>query len=273
LGHFQDPITIKDTARTKSDVITQIEEVLDFIKKHINLEVIITGAPHNIQKWQYPMEALREIVTNMIVHRDYRASADSIVKIYPNKIEFYNPGHLPDEIPVSKLLSGNYKSSPRNKLLSGVFKDMGLMEKYGSGIGRIINYFKEANLPLPVFENIQEGFCVTIFGENKDLENENKDLENENKDLENENKDLENESKDLENENKDLENKLSEIQIKIVHEIKTNPFITQKELKKIIGINEKNIRNNMRKLKNIGILQRIGPDKGGYWTIIDNPNN
>jgi predicted HTH transcriptional regulator len=142
----------------------QVEEVLDLIKKHINLEVIITGEPHHIQKWQYPMD---------------------------------------------------------------------------------INYFKEANLPLPVFENIQEGFCVTIFGENKDLENESKDLENE----------------------------LSEIQIKIVHEIKTNPFITQKELKKIIGINEKNIRNNMRKLKNIGILQRIGPDKGGYWTIIDNPNN
>src|SRR5690606_14329331 len=113
LGRFQSETIIKDTSRTKSDILTQVEQVIGFIQKHINKEVIITGKAQNTQKWQYPMEAIREIVANMIVHRDYRSSSDSIVKILDNKIEFYNPGRLPDSITVEDLLSNNYKSTPR----------------------------------------------------------------------------------------------------------------------------------------------------------------
>jgi ATP-dependent DNA helicase RecG len=134
-----------------------------FVKKHINKEVIITGNPYNTQKWQYPMEAIREIITNMIVHRDYRSASDSIVKIFKDKIEFYNPGRLPENISIKNLINGNYKSTPRNKQLAKVFKDMGLMEKYGSGIGRIVNYFKQEGSPVPEFKNISDGFQVTVF--------------------------------------------------------------------------------------------------------------
>jgi ATP-dependent DNA helicase RecG len=141
LGRFQDHITIKDTARTQSDIITQVNEVMDFVKKHINLEVIITGQVQNIQKWQYPLEAIREIVLNMIIHRDYSSSSDSVVKIYNNKIEFYNPGKLPDDITVEDLLSNNYKSTPRNKSIADFFKTLGWIEKYGSGISRVRGYF------------------------------------------------------------------------------------------------------------------------------------
>jgi ATP-dependent DNA helicase RecG len=76
----------------------------------------------------------------MVVHRDYRLSSDSIVKIFDNKIEFYNPGRLPASISIEDLISNNYRSTPRNKLLADFFKDLGLIEKYGSGIQRIINY-------------------------------------------------------------------------------------------------------------------------------------
>jgi ATP-dependent DNA helicase RecG len=58
LGRFQTEIIIKDSRRSKSDVIEQIDEVMEFVKKHINKEVIITDKPRNIQKWQYPIEAL-----------------------------------------------------------------------------------------------------------------------------------------------------------------------------------------------------------------------
>lgn len=141
LGRFQTDILIKDTARTKADLPTQIDQVLDFVKKHINKEVIITGQAQNTQIWQYPLEAIREIITNMIVHRDYRSTSDSIVKIFDNKIEFYNPGRLPDSITIDDLLSNNYKSTPRNKLIADFFKNLGLIEKYGSGIRRIIDSF------------------------------------------------------------------------------------------------------------------------------------
>jgi ATP-dependent DNA helicase RecG len=61
---------------------------------------------------------------------------------------------------------------------------------------------------------------------------------------------------------------LSQNQRKILDAIRKNKDITQLELSIIVDINEKNIRNNIAKLKNKGLLQRIGPDKGGYWKIL-----
>ncbi len=55
LGRFQTDTIIKDSSRTKSDILSQIEIVMDFVKKHINKEVVITGEPRNKQIWQYPL--------------------------------------------------------------------------------------------------------------------------------------------------------------------------------------------------------------------------
>ena len=68
LGRFQTDTIIKDSARTKSDILSQVEQVMEFVVKHINKEIIITGQPRNIQRWQYPLEALREIIINMIIY-------------------------------------------------------------------------------------------------------------------------------------------------------------------------------------------------------------
>ena len=247
LGRFQDDITIKDSDRTKSDILTQIDEVLNFVKKHINLEIIITGEPRNIQRWQYPMEAIREIVLNMIIHRDYRSSSDSIVKVFDDRIEFYNPGRLPDNITVDDLLSNNYRSTPRNKKIAETFKDMGLIEKYGSGIRRIIDYFKDENRRLPQFTNISDGFMVTVFVDDNKAKSMKKYTE-----------------KGTE---KGTE-KLTKNQQMILDYITSNPQITIVELTSTVNISASKIKENISKLKIKGYLKRIGPDKGGYWEII-----
>ncbi len=73
LGRFQTNTIIKDSTRTKSDILTQVEQVISFIKKHINKEIIITGQPRNLQKWQYPLDAIREIVIHPI--RYYKSAS------------------------------------------------------------------------------------------------------------------------------------------------------------------------------------------------------
>ncbi|MCB0807504.1 MAG: putative DNA binding domain-containing protein, partial [Bacteroidales bacterium] len=169
MGRFQSPTIIKDNARSKSDILTQIKEVTDFVMKHLNKEVIITDKPRHTQKWQYPLEAIREIIINMIIHRDYRSSSDSIVKVFDHKIEFYNPGRLPETISVEDLISNKYKSTPRNKLVADFCRSIGLIEKYGTGIQRVINLLREARLPAPEFRNISDGFQVTVFDSYKDV--------------------------------------------------------------------------------------------------------
>lgn len=75
----------------------------------------------------------------------------------------YNPGALPPGLTVEKLLTGDYVSSIRNRKIADMFKEIGLIEKYGTGIRRILNGFVDYDLPEPRFEEIGGGFRVTAF--------------------------------------------------------------------------------------------------------------
>jgi len=79
----------------------------------------------------------------MIVHRDYQAQGDSTIKIFHNRMEFFNPGPLPKGMKMQDILSGRMASNPRNKQIASIFKEAGIIEKYGSG---------DAGSPAPVFE-------------------------------------------------------------------------------------------------------------------------
>ncbi len=167
MGRFQDDITIKDALSVRSDLLTEVDVVLNFIIKHIRKEYIITGKKQRDEVWEYPLNAIREIVINMIVHRDYMHSGDSGIKIFDDRIEFFNPGELPNSISIKSLLSGSYVSDCRNKLIAFAFKEIGWIEKYGSGIKRVTQAFKAHGCEAPVFENFQHGFRVTVFSKQK----------------------------------------------------------------------------------------------------------
>ncbi len=170
MGRFQDDITIKDALSVRADLITEVDVVLNFIMKHIRKEYIITGKTQRDEFWEYPLNAIRKIVINMIVHRDYMHSGDSGIKIFDDRIEFFNPGELPNSISIQNLLNGSYVSDCRNKLIAFAFKEIGWIEKYGSGIKRISHAFRTHGCDAPVFENFQHGFRVKCF-QNKTKQN------------------------------------------------------------------------------------------------------
>jgi ATP-dependent DNA helicase RecG len=167
-GRFKTPTDIIDTISLNTDIFTEIDELIIFLRKHLMVEYIITGKPEREERYDYPLDAIREVVLNMIVHRDYRDSSDSIIKIFDDRIEFYNPGDLYDGLTVEQLESNNYKSKTRNKLMALMFKECGLIEKYGSGIGRIKKLCREHGIVEPKFEELVHGFKVTLFKEKLD---------------------------------------------------------------------------------------------------------
>ena len=61
---YDDTPVIKDSKRLQTDVLSEVDGVMEFIKKHINKEIIITDKIQNTQRWQYPIEALRELTQN-----------------------------------------------------------------------------------------------------------------------------------------------------------------------------------------------------------------
>ena len=85
-----------------------------------------------IEKYEYPLEALREALVNALTHRNYFDPGDVRVFIYPFKITFINPGSFPPGVSPDKPIH-----KPRNPILSQYMYDMGFMEKYGVGIIRM----------------------------------------------------------------------------------------------------------------------------------------
>ena len=67
--------------------------------------------------------------------------------------------------------------------------------------------------------------------------------------------------------------KVTENQIRILEEIRKNKYVTTKYMSSVIGISERKIKENIRKLKEKGLLKRVGPAKGGYWKVLEDENN
>ena len=277
LGHFQNEITIKDGITISTDLITEVEEVLAFVRKHISKEFIITASAARIERWEYPLEALREIVLNMIVHRDYTHRGNSSIKIFPDRIEFFNPGHLPDNISVNDLIQGTYVSDCRNKLIAKIFKEIDWIERYGTGIRRIKDFFKEYGSPEPLFENFQHGFKVIVYPNHyaemseKSSEMSKKNEKSSEKTLETPEKSSEISEKNEKSSEKTLEmpEKSSE---KILNAIKNNPHVTIEELSVLLNKTTRAIEKNLKSIKNKGFVERVGADRGGYWKIIETEN-
>ena len=170
IGRFKTETTIIDNLDLNIDLPSQVNRAIEFIRKHLMVEFIITGKAQRVERFDYPLDAIREIVINMIVHRDYRDSGNSIVKIFDDKIEFFNPGTLYGDMTIAQLMSGDYSSRTRNRGIASMFKEAGMIERYGSGIKRIQHACIEYGMPPPKFEEFQHGFKVILYKKITDLQ-------------------------------------------------------------------------------------------------------
>jgi len=241
-GRFKGESTIIDSLSLNTDLFSEVDEVLNFIKKHLMVEYIFNGEPQRTEKFDYPVDAIREIIVNMIVHRDYRESSGSVIKMFDDRIEFFNPGRLTSGITVQDLLSGNYVSQCRNKLIARAFKEAGLTERYGSGINRILNICKNHGIVPPVFEEIFNGFRVILY---KKKANVTEDV--------------------TVNVTEDVTVKRVEALLEI---IRKNPSVTVNEMARRMKVNRRTILRDLERLKLEGKISRTGSDKYGYWDLI-----
>ena len=167
IGRFKTQATIIDDKWCKGNLFQQFDEALNVIKQMISVRYVI----NDIQRediWDYPIPALREIIINALIHRDYfNVGNFTVIKVYDDHIWFFNPGGLPEGITLDQLKE-EHSSCARNPLISKIFYMAGFIEQYGSGTVRVIDWMKEAGLPEPDFQETMGGFSVYF---NKDVFN------------------------------------------------------------------------------------------------------
>lgn len=163
VGRFagRDRTSILDSADIRVHLPGLVDEAITFLRKHeaVALEI---GAPRHRERWPVPLLAMREAIINAIVHADYAQRGAPIrLSIFDDRIEVENPGLLPFGLTIEDILAG--VSKLRNRVIGRVFKELGLIEQWGSGISRMRTACREAGLPEPVFEELSRHFRVTLF--------------------------------------------------------------------------------------------------------------
>ena len=124
---------------------------------------------------EYPELAIREILVNAIGHADYSLSGMRIlVGIYADRMEVQNPGMLPFGMTMEDLKAG--VSKIRNRVIARVFREMGLMEEWGSGYKRVIHACQLGGYPEPDWEELGTVFRVIFHPHPAVLEHSSADV-------------------------------------------------------------------------------------------------
>ncbi len=138
-----------------------VEIAVAFIERH-TMHAAEIGAVKRRDIHEYPPAAIREAIINAVVHADYSISGMNIrVAVFDDRIEITNPGMLPFGLTLEAALSG--VSKLRNRVIGRVFRELKLIEQWGSGIGRIMAVCRQSGLQPPLFQEVGNSFRVTLF--------------------------------------------------------------------------------------------------------------
>ncbi|HSW69772.1 MAG TPA: helix-turn-helix domain-containing protein [Gammaproteobacteria bacterium] len=156
---------ILDSQEIRAYPVIAVDEAASFIKKHLMHSVEISGLRRK-EQWTIPLIAIREAIINAIVHADYSQRGAPIrIAIFDDRIEIENPGLIPFNLTLDDLYHGISKL--RNPVIGRIFHELKLIERWGSGIKRMIEACLDAGLEKPFLEEIGTHFRVTFFTEKK----------------------------------------------------------------------------------------------------------
>lgn len=214
------------------NILNEVPVLLNnkFFTKKIDFEGL-----QRIEKGEYPVAALREMLLNALVHKNY-SGAPIQLRIYDDKITIWNEGKLPEGL-TFEALKRQHPSRPRNPLIADVCFKGGYIDAWGRGTLKIINSCKEAGLPEPEMREIDGGFLLTIY-------------------------------KDIYTEEQLKKLGLTERQIKAVLYVKENGKITNKIFQELTNSSERTATRDLKQLVNIGLFEQIGSTGKGTSYIL-----
>jgi ATP-dependent DNA helicase RecG len=244
----------------------ETDKVIETIYLSYFKGIISYNGIQRIETYPVPHAAFREAITNAIVHRDYSTGIPIQIKVLPNKVIIYNDGRLPQNWTVEDLMK-THRSQPYNPLIASTFFRSGQIESWGRGIEKITEVCKTWGKPAPTIElkyNSEFAItfdCATNNAVNVMTDETSKDTVNAVKDTTNTLKDTVNTAKDT------VKDTVTDTQNQILKLLAENSRMTIKTMSAKLGINERNVKKNIKTLKNTGIIERIGSDKSGHWAV------
>lgn len=224
------------------NIVEQAEEAYNFVIRHINKGATIEGI-YTIPKWEYPIKAVREVIRNAVVHRQYSLLGKDIkVAIYDDMVEITSPGLLPPSIDYSAMSSR--QSDAINKIIAPVFKKLGVIDQRGNGLKMIAEELKQ--YPNIEFKWYEVGLSFQVQFINKEYKSGSKS--------------------GGKSGGKKMTKEL--MMKKVISLLSINAKITVQEISDKTGFNKRQCERLLAELKNNGKIIRNGSPRNGEWKII-----
>ena len=254
---------IKDVS-FEGRILEMTQKTIAFVDTQIREYTFLGEDARFVTIPQYPPFCWTELIVNAVAHRDYSIlGTDIMVKIFDHHYVVESPGILPGLVRIDNIRQMHFSRNPK---IAEFMQQYKLVKEFGEGVDRMFREMAEAGNPAPEYKQVEFMVKVRL---NSALREENESPITHKTEVE----PYENEGNEKVNEtggvNEKVNEKVNERQKLIISAIFENPYITQSELAKTLGISVVHVNKNMKKLQEQGIIHRIGPDKGGHWEVIE----
>jgi ATP-dependent DNA helicase RecG len=251
-------------------ILHQIEKTVEYLETQVAEHTFLGQAGKFVTRRDYPKFVVQEMVVNACCHRAYNIRGTEIqIKMFDDRIVFESPGRLPGMVRPSNIRHTHFSRNPK---IAAFLKAYHYVKEYGEGVDRMCRELEVNGSIAPVFHTDDFILKVTVAKVTEKLpENSGKVTENDGKVTENSNKVTENVANKLQKVTEKaqlLGDVLTENKLRILHLIIEDPYITKSDLVGTIGISYTSISRNIESMRG-KYLRRVGPDKGGFWEIIE----
>ncbi|MDD4969337.1 MAG: ATP-binding protein [Paludibacter sp.] len=165
IGRFgNDEADLKFQENEEGNLIVLLQTVSNQLNYKFLTRPVEFEGMHRIEKGEYPVPAIREMLLNALVHRNYMGAPIQI-RVYDDKISIWNEGTLPSGLTLDSL-KRSHSSHPRNPIIADVSFKGGYIDSWGRGTIKILDTCKQSDLPEPEMKEQDGGFMITLFKNN-----------------------------------------------------------------------------------------------------------
>lgn len=251
-----------DDEEYSGGLISLLESAKAFIRRNFKTPWRKT-ADSRLEYPEYPERAYEEAIVNGLIHRDYLIIGSELhIDMYDDRTEIYSPGGMPSGRNVQNLDILDVPSERRNPVIADLFQRMRLMERRGSGFKKIVESYafeskKRGRVFTPSLRSDSSAFFVVLPNLNYGITINGIPLIG----------DQENDIESTLTSTKATQKATQKTTQKILEAIAANPKVTRSSLAEIIGITPDGIKAALKSMKDMGLIRRVGPDKGGHWEV------
>ena len=250
---------IKDVT-FEGTILDQVKATIAYLETQVEEHTFLGQHGQFVTHRDYPKFVVQEMVVNACCHRAYNIKGTEIqIKMFDNRLVFESPGRLPGTVKPSNIRHTHFSRNPK---IAQFLKAYDYVKEFGEGVDRVCRELEANGTPHLSFH--LDDFILKITVPKVTERVIEKDVNVTEKVIKTHQEVIE---KVIEKAVA-LNEKLTENRISIIKLIIENPYISKSELSKHVGISENSISRNIEAMRD-KYLRRVGPNKGGFWEIID----